>query len=152
MINLMDISSDFGRTNPNDRHTSWRNVLEFSLPAIPGCDVLAVEKISVLLSGYLLRPNRLSKLKESFRDATSIMIEGATLSTSEQMIDFQVHVSDAVAALNTLSDERQAGATPVGWGYFLVQILNGAQSGLKPAETNSLLRLYIYIEGDQAGV
>ena len=142
--------SDFGIKNPDDRQNSWNKVLEFSLKAIPGYDLRAAEKIAALLSSYELRPNRLSKLKEAVRVAASKLIEDASLFTGDQMINFQVLLSDVVVALHPHLEPVNDESTKLGWGFFLVQILDGAQSGLETRESGHLLRLYIYVEGDQA--
>lgn len=144
--------SKSGLINSNNQPTSWSRVLEFSLPAIPGCELRAVEKIAGLLKTYPLRPNRLNKLKEAVRIGASKMIEEASLSTSERLIDFQVLVSEAVKALHPFPDQQRAESAQVGWGFFLVQVLDGAQGSMESIESGFLLRLFVYIEGDQPSV
>jgi hypothetical protein len=131
----------------------WRIVLDFSLPAAPGCEMQAVEKIASFLGRYRLRPARLSRLKLAFREAARKMVEEASLSVAEQMINFQVLVSSAVHALDTSPLHDQVDTIKVGWGFFMVQVMDGSSKGLPSAQVSRAnghsLWLYIYIEGEQ---
>jgi hypothetical protein len=144
----MSAFPDFGSSNFQNEETSWRKVYEFSLRPIPGYDQRAGEKIASFLSSYRLRPNRLFKLKEAVRVAAGKMINEAPLVPHGQMIEFQVLASEAVVAFRHNSTLEKAECDPVGWGFFLVQILDGPQTGLVSGKRNHLLRLYVYIEGE----
>jgi hypothetical protein len=131
----------------------WRIVLDFSLPAAPGCEMQAVEKIASFLGRYRLRPARLSRLKLAFREAARKMVEEASLSVAEQMINFQVLVSSAVHALDPSPLHDKVDTIKVGWGFFMVQVMDGGSKGLQSAQVSRAngpsLWLYIYIEGEQ---
>jgi hypothetical protein len=131
----------------------WRIVLDFSLLAAPGCEIQAVEKIARFLGRYHLRPARLSRLKLAFREAARKMVEEASLSVAWQMINFQVLVSSAVHALDPVPLYDQVDTIKVGWGFFMVQVMEGGLKGLPSAQVSQAngpsLWLYIYIEGEQ---
>lgn len=137
---------------PNDR-TPWSNVLQFSLPAITGCEAHAIEIIADQLNDYRLRPNRLSRLKVFVRDAVLKVVDEASLSSSSRTINFQVHVSSAVIALKFGPTGENVKTAQVGWGFFLVQLvdrgLNEMYGGQKVGELTHTIRLYVYVEGDQ---
>jgi hypothetical protein len=130
----------------------WRIVLDFSLLATPGCEMQAVEKIAGFLGRYRLRPARLSRLKLAFREAARKMVEEASLSVAEQMINFQVLVSSAIHALDPIPLDDQVDTIKVGWGFFIVQVMDGGLKGLQSAQVpranGPSLWLYIYVEGD----
>jgi hypothetical protein len=132
---------------------SWRKVLDFSLQAAPGCEILAVEKIANFLGRYRLRPDRLSRLKLVVREASQKMVEDASHSVDEQMITFQVLVSSAVHALDRGLLHDKVDTPKVGWGFFMVQVMDGSPQGLPSAQVSRAnshsLWLYIYIEGEQ---
>ena len=131
----------------------WRIVLDFSLLSVPGCEVQAVEKIASFLGRYHLRPARLSRLKLAFREAARKMVEEASLSVTEQMINFQVLISSAVHALDPVALNDKVDTIKVGWGFFMVQVMDGGLKGLPSAQVSRAngpsLWLYIYIEGEQ---
>jgi hypothetical protein len=131
----------------------WRKVLDFSLPAAPGCELQAVENIASFLGRYRLRPARLSRLKLAVREGALKMVEDASLSVAQQMINFQVLVSSAVHGLDPGSLDDKVDTIQVGWGFFMVQVMDGSSKGIPSAQESRAnghcLWLYIYIEGEQ---
>jgi hypothetical protein len=132
---------------------NWRIVLDFSLPAAPGCEMQAVEKIASFLGRYRLRPARLSRLKLAFREAARKMVEEASLSVAEQIINFQVLVSSEVHALDPSPLHDKVDTIQVGWGFFMVQVMDSGSKGLLSTQVcrakGPSLWLFIYIEGEQ---
>jgi hypothetical protein len=148
----MDNLSDREPLKPLDL-LPWRIALDFSLLAAPGCEMQAVEKIASFLGRYRLRPARLSRLKLVFLEAARKMVEEASLSVAEQKINFQVLVSSAVHALDPVPWHDKVDTIKVGWGFFIVQVMDGGLKGLQSSQVSRAngpsLWLYIYVEGDQ---
>jgi hypothetical protein len=69
------------------------------------------------------------------------------------MINFQVLVSSAVHALDPVPLHDKVDTIKVGWGFFIVQVMDGGLKGLQSAQVSRAngpsLWLYIYVEGDQ---
>lgn len=133
-------------------NTTWTTILDFVLPAEPGHEAQALERIFAFLGNTMFRSDRSLKLKIALEGAVQKRMEYASEPGVSLPVRFRVLVSEDVLALHFSSDHAQV--APPGCGFFLVQMTGGSawttqnMTPLERAQHN--IWLYVYGEGGSA--
>ena len=96
----------------------WDMILDFLLPAEPGCEVQAAERICKTLGDALIRPDRLIKLNNALEGAVKKSLDYTSESRDSCSIHFRVLVSGIVQASHFPNAEENAPAAPPRLWFF----------------------------------
>jgi hypothetical protein len=147
----MEDITDGGPAKHPIEHNPWETILDFALPAEPGCDVQAVEKILESLGEDIFRPDRLLKLKSTLEEAIQKTLAYACDARGNRSIHFRVLVSGVVPAMHFSVQEENAPTASSGCGFFLVQMMDDTTWAKQTTSymdgANHSIFLYIYGEG-----
>ena len=147
----MEDITDGGPAKHPIEYNPWETILDFVLPAEPGCDMQAVEKILESLGEHIFRPDRLLKLKSTLEEAIQKTLAYTRDARGNCSIHFRVLVSGVVPGMHFLVQEENAPTASSGCGFFLVQMMDDTTWAKQTTSymdgANHSIFLYIYGEG-----